>query len=319
MSARIDRQNPRKPLITPRGADWMNSKCSSLRPMCTFFRKSVSSLSPGLLHPAVYYISSLGIRNLTKRWVRKCRKRKMRNTNSHFKKTKRLPGLIFLFARSLGKLFESNGSFLCGRPVNSLPHMGMPRIKLLHMGEEIKSLDTVFMKRSCNSQFHVCWSPGTHRKVWGGNWAFLGGKPAWCFLTWEAQSTPSLQGSRLAPGTRSPCASWRTQWLSDGPLWSLCTTDSEAENSHVVFLTDFTGWAQGGNIYLEAVKDGNVDLHQCLVLPEGGSLSGVQTHLVCNLLQVNQKMLNVTSMPFPCLFGSKLKGFFLLYFPLYDG
>lgn len=70
----------------------------------------------------------------------------MRNTNSHFKKTKRLPSLIFLFARSLGKLFESNGSFLCGRPVDSLPHMGMPGIKLLHMGEEIKSLDTVLMK-----------------------------------------------------------------------------------------------------------------------------------------------------------------------------
>lgn len=72
----------------------------------------------------------------------------MRNTNSHFKRTKRLPSLIFLFARSLGKLFESDGSLLCGRPVDSLPHMGMPRIKLLHMGVEIKSLDTVFTKRA---------------------------------------------------------------------------------------------------------------------------------------------------------------------------
>lgn len=70
----------------------------------------------------------------------------MRNTNSHFKKTKRLPGLIFLFAHSLGKLFESDGAFLCGRPIDSLPHMGMPGIKLLHMGEEIKSLDAVFTK-----------------------------------------------------------------------------------------------------------------------------------------------------------------------------
>lgn len=147
MSTRIDLQNPGKALITPRGADWMNAEFSSLRPMClTFFTKSVTSFGPGLLHPAVYYISSLGIRDLMKQWVRRCRKRKMRNTNSHFKKTKRLPSLIFLFAHSLGKLFESNGSFLCGRPVDSLPHMGMPGIRLLHMGEEIKSLDTAIMK-----------------------------------------------------------------------------------------------------------------------------------------------------------------------------
>lgn len=130
-----------------------------------------------------------------------------------------------------------------------------------------------------------CWqSPGTHRKAWGGNWAFLGGKPAWCFLTWEAQSTPSLQGSPLAPGTRSPCASWRTQLLSDGPLWSLCTTENEAQNFCVFFLREFIERAQCGYIYLEAVKHGNVDLHQSLVFPEGGSLSGVQAHLVCNLL-----------------------------------
>lgn len=70
----------------------------------------------------------------------------MRNTNSHFKETKCLPSLIFLFTRSLGKLFESDGSFLCGRPVDSLPHMGMPGIKLLHMGKEIKNLETVFLK-----------------------------------------------------------------------------------------------------------------------------------------------------------------------------
>lgn len=214
MSTRIDLQNPGKALITPRGADWMNAEFSSLRPMClTFFTKSVTSFGPGLLHPAVYYISSLGIRDLMKQWVRRCRKRKMRNTNSHFKKTKRLPSLIFLFAHSLGKLFESNGSFLCGRPVDSLPHMGMPGIRLLHMGEEIKSLDTAIMKGAVihNIMHLVCPSPGTHKRVWGGNWAFLGGKPVWCFLTWEAQSTPSLRGSHLVPGTRSPCASWRTR------------------------------------------------------------------------------------------------------------
>lgn len=44
----------------------MNAECSSLRPLClTFFRKSVTSFGPGLLHPAVYYISSPGIRDLT--------------------------------------------------------------------------------------------------------------------------------------------------------------------------------------------------------------------------------------------------------------
>lgn len=228
MSARIDRQTLEKLWLLPKG---LNEWKSSLRPMClTFFRKLVTSFGPALLHPAVYYISSPGIRDLPKQWVHKCRKRKMRNTNSHFKKTKHLLSLIFLFARSLGKLFESDGSFLGGRPIDSLPHMSMPGIRLLHMGEEIKSLDSVY-ERSCNSQFHasyVCWSPGTHRKAWGGNWAFLGGKLAWCFLTWEAQSTPSLQGSLLAPGTHSPCASWRTQWLSDGPLWSLCTTNNES-------------------------------------------------------------------------------------------
>lgn len=134
-------------------------------------------------------------------------------------------------------------------------------------------------------QMCCCWqSPGTHRKAWGGNWAFLGGKPAWCFLTWEAQSTPSLRGSPLAPGTRSPCASWRTQLLSGGPLWSLCTTENEAQNFCVIFLREFIERAQCGYIYLEAVKHGNVDLHQSLVFPEGGSLSGVQAHLVCNLL-----------------------------------
>lgn len=157
MSTGMDRPNPGKALITPRGADWMNAECSSLRPMClTFFRKSVTSFGPGLLHPAVYYISSLGIRDLTKQWVHKCRKRKMRNTNSHFKKTKRLPSWIFLFARSLGKLFESDGPFLCGRPVDSLPHMGMPGIRLLHMGEEIRSLYTVFMKGAAiHSSMHL--------------------------------------------------------------------------------------------------------------------------------------------------------------------
>lgn len=70
----------------------------------------------------------------------------MRETKSHFENTKHPPCLIFQFTCSLGKLFESNGSFLCGRPVDSFPHMGMPGIKLLHMGEEIKSLGAVFIK-----------------------------------------------------------------------------------------------------------------------------------------------------------------------------
>lgn len=46
-------------------------------------------------------------------------------------------------------------------------------------------------------------------------------------------------------------------------------------------------------IYLEAVKNGNVNLHQCLVLPEGGGLSGVQAHLVCNLLENDKQLPNV--------------------------
>lgn len=145
---------------SPRG--WLN-ECRALRlgPMClTSFRKLLTSFGPGLLHPAVYYISSPEIRDLTKQWVHKCRKRKMRNTNRHFKKTKRLPSLIFLFARSLGKLFESDGSFLGGRPVDSLPHMCMPGIRLLHMGEEIKSLETVFFLKGAASHIsmHLMWA-----------------------------------------------------------------------------------------------------------------------------------------------------------------
>lgn len=34
-------------------------------------------------------------------------------------------------------------------------------------------------------------------------------------------------------------------------------------------------WVQGDSTYLEAVENSNVDLHQCLVFPKGGSLSGV--------------------------------------------
>lgn len=79
----------------------------------------------------------------------------MRKTNSHFKKTRRPPSLIIVFVCSLGKLFESDGSLLCRCPIDSFPHMGMPGIKLLHMGEEIKSLDAVF---SCNSQFRAFYS-----------------------------------------------------------------------------------------------------------------------------------------------------------------
>lgn len=33
-------------------------------------------------------------------------------------------------AHSLGKLLESDGSFLCGRPIDSFPHMGIPGISL---------------------------------------------------------------------------------------------------------------------------------------------------------------------------------------------
>lgn len=54
-------------------------------------------------------------------------------------------------------------------------------------------------------------------------------------------------------------------------------------------MREFIGRAQGGNIYLEAVKDGDVDLHQSLIFPEGGGLSGVQAHLVCNLLSSKQE------------------------------
>lgn len=42
-------------------------------------------------------------------------------------------------AHSLGKLLKSDGSFLCGRPIDSFPHMGIPGLNLLHMGKEIRS------------------------------------------------------------------------------------------------------------------------------------------------------------------------------------
>lgn len=42
---------------------------------------------------------------------------------------------------------------------------------------------------------------------------------------------------------------------------------------------------QHDKVYLEAVQDGNVDLHQRLIFPKRGSLSCVQSHLVSNILQ----------------------------------
>ncbi len=49
-------------------------------------------------------------------------------------------------AHSLGKLLESDGSFLCGRPIDSFPHMGIPGVRLLHMGKNIlKSSKVVFV------------------------------------------------------------------------------------------------------------------------------------------------------------------------------
>lgn len=42
--------------------------------------------------------------------------------------------------------------------------------------------------------------------------------------------------------------------------------------------------SKGDGSHLEAVENSNVDLHQCLVLPQGRRLPGVQGHFFCNLL-----------------------------------
>ena len=38
-------------------------------------------------------------------------------------------------ANSLGKLLEPDGSLLCGRPIDSFPHVGIPRVGLMHQGK----------------------------------------------------------------------------------------------------------------------------------------------------------------------------------------
>lgn len=42
--------------------------------------------------------------------------------------------------------------------------------------------------------------------------------------------------------------------------------------------------SKGDGSHLEAVENSNVDLHQCLVLPQGRRLPGIQGHFVSNLL-----------------------------------
>lgn len=129
-------QNTEKALITPWGVDWMSytAEDSSFPSMClTFTRKVITRLALDTLQ---YPILSLTFRKAI--YNNKCRKGTMRKTNSRFNNNHACLGFC-MTAHSLGKLLKSDGSFLCGRPIDSFPHMGIPGISLLHMGKEIRS------------------------------------------------------------------------------------------------------------------------------------------------------------------------------------
>ena len=53
------------------------------------------------------------------------------------------------------------------------------------------------------------------------------------------------------------------------------------------FSSPFVAWQPGGVpwCYLEAVQNCNIDLHQCLVLPQRGCLPHVQVHLLGHILK----------------------------------
>lgn len=150
MSACIHQQNTENALITPRGVDWMNftAEYSSLLPMClTFVRKVITCLA--LVIPTVSYsILSLTFRDAiyNNKSINAGRREGEKQMTNLTKQSMAFFEYFCMTAHSLGKLLESDGSFLCGRPIDSFPHMGIPGISLLHMGKEIKSSEVVFVK-----------------------------------------------------------------------------------------------------------------------------------------------------------------------------
>lgn len=72
----------------------------------------------------------------------------------------------------------------------------------------------------------------------------------------------------------------QTRFLGAGPL-IFCPKTLKS------FSSPFAAWQLGGVswCYLEAVQNRNIDLHQCLVLPQRGCLPHVQVHLLGHILK----------------------------------
>lgn len=68
-------------------------------------------------------------------------------------------------------------------------------------------------------------------------------------------------------------------FLVGGPL-TFCPRTLKSFNSPL----RLGSWEESPG-YLEAVQNRNVDLHQCLVLPQGGCLPHVQVHLLGHFLK----------------------------------